>query len=268
MRESVETELKRRYWWLGVITLVLSSGTVTLIVNAILVDARLKLETARAVQEMSSDRINKASDEVAKLMDRTAKVQSEFERRAQEAEARFVGLNDKAKSLGEELSTSSKRTLAVSLELQEQLASLGDVVRKLAVSPSTGARDRDSLNLSLDELQRRRALSEAKISDAEAKTKAFATQFRSAMLGKWSIATWSDARGFSNTGILSIDQKLDDDRFAGMMTITAGLDGRKIEEEVHAWQSNRNNKNCKINWQFTNKQARVKLKRLYPSIND
>ena len=53
------------------------------------------------------------------------------------------------------------------------------------------------------------------------------------MLGKWSIATWSDARGFSNTGILSIDQKLDDDRFAGMMTITAGLDGRKIEEEVH-----------------------------------
>lgn len=40
-----------------------------------------------------------------------------------------------------------------------------------------------------------------------------------------------------------------------------------IKEEVDAWQSNRNNKNSIINWQFTNKEARVKLKRLYPSIH-
>ncbi len=44
-------------------------------------------------------------------------------------------------------------------------------------------------------------------------------------------------------------------------------DIKKIEEEVQAWQTNRNNKNSKINWQFTNKEARVKLKKLYPSIN-
>ena len=42
----------------------------------------------------------------------------------------------------------------------------------------------------------------------------------------------------------------------------------KIKEEVEAWQTNRNNKNRKINWQFTNKKARVKLKKLYPSIQD
>ena len=40
----------------------------------------------------------------------------------------------------------------------------------------------------------------------------------------------------------------------------------KIKEEVEAWQRNRNNKNSTINWQFTNKEARVKLKKLYPSI--
>lgn len=45
-------------------------------------------------------------------------------------------------------------------------------------------------------------------------------------------------------------------------------DIKKIKEEVQAWQSSRNNKNSKINWQFTNKEARVKLKKLYPSIND
>ena len=41
-----------------------------------------------------------------------------------------------------------------------------------------------------------------------------------------------------------------------------------VQEEVDAWQSHRNNKNSKINWQFTTKDARVKLKKLYPSIHD
>ena len=41
-----------------------------------------------------------------------------------------------------------------------------------------------------------------------------------------------------------------------------------IKEEVDAWKTRRNNKNSKINWQFTNKEERVKLKRLYPSIYD
>lgn len=40
-----------------------------------------------------------------------------------------------------------------------------------------------------------------------------------------------------------------------------------IKQEVGAWQIHRNNKISKINWQFTNKDARVKLKRLYPSIH-
>jgi len=43
----------------------------------------------------------------------------------------------------------------------------------------------------------------------------------------------------------------------------------KIDEmrsEVKAWQKERNNKQAKINWQFTNDKARVKLKKLYPTI--
>ena len=43
---------------------------------------------------------------------------------------------------------------------------------------------------------------------------------------------------------------------------------KRIQKEVEAWQSNRNNKNSKINWQFTNKDARIKLKKLYPSLHD
>ena len=39
-------------------------------------------------------------------------------------------------------------------------------------------------------------------------------------------------------------------------------------QEVEAWQEHRNNKNAKINWQFTTADARIKLNRLYPSIDN
>lgn len=39
-----------------------------------------------------------------------------------------------------------------------------------------------------------------------------------------------------------------------------------MKREVAAWQNHRNNKNSTINWQFTNQDARIKLKRLYPTI--
>lgn len=42
----------------------------------------------------------------------------------------------------------------------------------------------------------------------------------------------------------------------------------EIRNEVAAWQEYRNGKNATINWQFTAKDARIKLKRLYPSFND
>jgi hypothetical protein len=45
-------------------------------------------------------------------------------------------------------------------------------------------------------------------------------------------------------------------------------DMETIKSEVTAWQHDRNNKEACINWQFTNDKARVKLKRLYPTISD
>jgi len=39
-----------------------------------------------------------------------------------------------------------------------------------------------------------------------------------------------------------------------------------MQKEVKAWQQNRNNKQATIKWQFTNNKARIKLKRLYPTI--
>lgn len=40
-----------------------------------------------------------------------------------------------------------------------------------------------------------------------------------------------------------------------------------IRHEAEAWQKDRNNKEAIINWQFRTEDARIKLKKLYPSIH-
>lgn len=42
---------------------------------------------------------------------------------------------------------------------------------------------------------------------------------------------------------------------------------QEMRAEVSAWASNRNNIHSRIDWQFTCKDARIKLKRLYPTIH-
>lgn len=38
-----------------------------------------------------------------------------------------------------------------------------------------------------------------------------------------------------------------------------------VRREVYAWQEHRNNKEARVNWQFTTEDARIKLSRLYPT---
>jgi len=39
-----------------------------------------------------------------------------------------------------------------------------------------------------------------------------------------------------------------------------------VKKETKAWQELRNNKNSRVNWQFTAENARIKLSRLYPTL--
>ena len=41
-------------------------------------------------------------------------------------------------------------------------------------------------------------------------------------------------------------------------------DGRRLAEEIAAWQRDRNRGSNRVNWQFTTDDARIKLRRLYP----
>lgn len=40
-----------------------------------------------------------------------------------------------------------------------------------------------------------------------------------------------------------------------------------LAEETAAWAADRNNRDATVNWRFTTTDARIKLKRLYPSID-
>ena len=44
-------------------------------------------------------------------------------------------------------------------------------------------------------------------------------------------------------------------------------DQETLKCEVQAWQNRRNEQRATVRWQFTTEDARIKLKRLYPSIN-
>jgi hypothetical protein len=39
-----------------------------------------------------------------------------------------------------------------------------------------------------------------------------------------------------------------------------------LVQEVAAWEAKRNQKHCRVDWQFTAADARIRLKRLYPSV--
>ena len=41
----------------------------------------------------------------------------------------------------------------------------------------------------------------------------------------------------------------------------------EVTQQAQNWYEKRNNKSAKVDWQFKTKDARIKLKRLYPSIN-
>ncbi len=41
-----------------------------------------------------------------------------------------------------------------------------------------------------------------------------------------------------------------------------------LQAEVEAWQERRDADGCTVNWRFTTDDARIKLKRLYPSIQE
>ena len=43
-------------------------------------------------------------------------------------------------------------------------------------------------------------------------------------------------------------------------------DQETLKSEIQAWQTRRNEQSATVKWQFTTDDARIKLKKLYPSV--
>ncbi|MFQ5491453.1 MAG: IS630 family transposase, partial [Phycisphaerae bacterium] len=55
----------------------------------------------------------------------------------------------------------------------------------------------------------------------------------------------------------------------GRQCLARRIDNRnELTREVSAWETKRNAVNAKANWRFTMNDARIRLRRLYPSIED
>jgi hypothetical protein len=52
-------------------------------------------------------------------------------------------------------------------------------------------------------------------------------------------------------------------RSRNTMSRSPHSDKRTLTNEMAAWESDRNSKHAKVDWHFTNNDARIKLKRLY-----
>ena len=79
------------------------------------------------------------------------------------------------------------------------------------------------------------------------------------------------------TGLASLLRTPKHGSWLDMVAIELGIPGRKcldrridnanrLTREVAAWEAERNASEAKVNWRFTTADARIKLKRLYPSI--
>ena len=49
---------------------------------------------------------------------------------------------------------------------------------------------------------------------------------------------------------------------------TIHKDMKRLENEAIAWAEKRNVKEAKVDWRFTTEDARIKLKKLYPSLEE
>ena len=143
VRNSVESELKRRYSWLGIIALIFTSGVITLIVNSMLIDGRVSLQSAAKVQEMLSDRLKVAADNTEELNIKAKNAQKDINNKHIEISKKAKGLEDKINELvhlandtRKIFSAITEKGFSVSEELNQKLEGLNNIVNELAQQQS------------------------------------------------------------------------------------------------------------------------------------
>ena len=227
VRERVESDLKRRYMWLGIVALVFTSGTVTLIVNSFLLDARIKLETARSLQETTTQQLSKAAEKVTKFANDAKKIEQTIGAGARTAEDKFSDLANRADRLANQMSVFSKDSFRVSQELRREVASLSKILKKSLEKKAGSENLRQQVETVLESLDK----SEKVIQRAEKETRKFIAGYNDPLLGTWIVRRWEDVAGGQYKGSLRISARESPTKLRGLFNIVE-IDGREVEQEM------------------------------------
>lgn len=131
VRASVEADLKRRYSWLGLVVLLITSGIITVAVRGALIDARVKLAAAEAIQAQASQRLSTATVAADQLTQKLKDAESRFDEKTKEAEGRLFALASRASAVTIEISNVSKGNLEISDSLRTEIVRLSGALKDL-----------------------------------------------------------------------------------------------------------------------------------------
>lgn len=130
VRENVEAELRRRYFWIGLIAAAITSGLVTLIVRNQMIDSLVRLEAAETVQLRASDRLSEAAERSEESLARA----NESLGKVADAATQLEALDSRTDDLVQRITDASKTNLelssSITVDVDRLAALLGKVVER------------------------------------------------------------------------------------------------------------------------------------------
>lgn len=175
VREHVEKDLRRRYSWLGLIAVILTSGVVTLIVNQALTDARVKLAAAEEVQKQNSTSLAEAIQEAGELTNRFSSAEKKFQATAEKAERRLNEVSEEANALTKTVSDVSTIGFQLSEDVRRDVERLSNIVESLVAEGERSQERTQELEAQLSSV--RKSLTTARIGISTATARAELAQF-------------------------------------------------------------------------------------------
>jgi hypothetical protein len=167
VRKSVESELAKRYLWLGFVVAAITGTLVTLSVRVLFTDASIELEASKKIQEDTTGRLLAATEASELLVRKTSAQIAKFERTGQSVETRMRSLGDQAASLSKKLAEQSKTNLQISADLGEHVSQLTTIVQTLSSRANLSREEHEIVANQLNAVQAALGKSESGIEAAE-----------------------------------------------------------------------------------------------------
>ena len=147
VRVSVEAELKRRYSWIGLIAVLITSSVIVALFNSVLLDTRASLMAAKQLEDYFAEKFSDAEHKIDTARKSIEKRDLEFAEMivtstaqiklmgalTESTVAKVKSLESRASQLSQSLSEASMAQLRISEELRQNMGMLARVVERLAM---------------------------------------------------------------------------------------------------------------------------------------